>query len=126
MDKELIDDTKHGFIEENSEITVEEDKQHVTVSEVEDVATASEIAVTKPSVEEVDIVPDISEIKAVEISIAEGVGYVAGASGLHSTLPDRNDRNQHVITSITGLREELDYIESPRVIESNSINVAIG
>lgn len=125
MDKELIDDTiKHGFIEENSEVTVEEDKKHVTVSEVEDVATASEIAVTKPLVEEVEIIPAISEIKAVEISIEEGVGYVAGASGLHSTLPDRNDPNQHVITAITGLREELDYIESPRVIESNGINVA--
>ena len=58
------------------------------------------------------------------MEIEEGSGWVVGAQGLHSTLPDRNNANQHEIESISGLREELDEIESPRVIYSDKFNVA--
>ena len=61
---------------------------------------------------------------AVEIVIEEGEGYVAGEPGLHSNLSDRNNDNQHVITSITGLRDELDMIESPRTLYSDKESVA--
>lgn len=76
------------------------------------------------NIEEENEGASVEETGAIEVEISEGFGYVAGATGLHSTLPDRNYSNQHEIDSITGLRDELNFIKSPRTIYSNGNNVA--
>lgn len=79
---------------------------------------------TDVSIPEQEKIIEIDDAETIEIEIEEGFGYVAGQSGLHSTLPDRNEPKQHEIAAITGLREELDEIKSPRTIYSDGINVA--
>lgn len=115
MDEELI----YEIIEEEISLagsqevdakveTVEAETADVGATEVEEIATI-----------------DVPE--AIEITIEDGVGYVAGRSGLHSTLPDRNNSDQHVIEAITGLREELDSIntvKTPQTLYSDDPNVA--
>ena len=69
----------------------------------------------------------VSESEIVEIKLEEVAGYVAGEGGLHSTLPDINNPNQHVIEAITGLRDELDSlntVKTPQTLYSDNVNVA--
>lgn len=67
--------------------------------------------------EEIIILED--EIETIEeIEIAESGEVISGGT-THNTLNDRNEADSHTIGAITGLREELDKIETPRIIESN-------
>lgn len=54
-----------------------------------------------------------------EIDIEEEIGAVAGSAGRHSNLGGRDATDQHPITSITGLRAELDTIESLQTVYSD-------
>ena len=56
-----------------------------------------------------------------EIIIEEGASVVSNNVAVrHSTLEDRFTKDQHLITSITGLREELDNIEALQTVYSDS------
>lgn len=59
-----------------------------------------------------------------DIEVDEAIGWAAGDPNLHVNLPDRNDSDQHLISSITGLREELDQIKSLKTVYSDKIGVA--
>ena len=109
-----------NLINEITEEVVNLAESQEAISEVDVIAEET----VEVLVAEEENITTVAEAEAIEITIEEGAGYIAGESGLHSTLPDRNNANQHEITAITGLREELDAIESPRTIESNGINVA--
>ena len=76
------------------------------------------------NIEEENKEVSVEEYGVIEVEVSEGLGYAAGEAGLHSTLPDRNYPNQHEIDSIAGLRDELNFIQSPRTIYSNGNNVA--
>ena len=115
MDENLINEIIEEEIDlsESQEVVasvdaIEEESAEVSATAVEEIATVAE--------------PDV-----IEITIEEGVGYTAGQSGLHSTLPDRNNPDQHVIESITGLREELNSlstVKTPHTLYSDKTNVA--
>ena len=63
-------------------------------------------------------------MEEIEIEVDEAIGWVSGDPGRHYGLPDRNDPDQHIIESITGLREELDEIESLKTVYSDKHNIA--
>ena len=60
----------------------------------------------------------------IEIQIEESVGWSGGSGTGHYSLYGRDDPNQHPITSITGLRTELDDIKALKTVFSNRIGVA--
>ena len=66
----------------------------------------------------------VGPVEEIEIEVDEAIGWVPGDPGRHYGLPDRNDPDQHIIESITGLREELDEIESLKTAYSDKVNVA--
>lgn len=59
-----------------------------------------------------------------EIEIEEIAGWTSGEEILHHNLSGRDEPEQHPIEAITGLREELDKIESIGTVYSNKVNVA--
>ena len=102
MDEELI-------LPEISEITQVSENESVTMASSEEVTHA---------------VVNVENIEEIEISVEEAIGWIGGDRGHHYELPDRNEPNQHIITSITGLREELDEIEKLKTVYSDKYNVA--
>ena len=61
-----------------------------------------------------DEIEEIEEIEILEVS------ELAGVAVRHSTLPDKDDPEQHLITSITGLKEKLDSLESLKTVYSDT------
>lgn len=76
------------------------------------------------SVDEFNEITEVEDVETVEVEIEEGVGWTSGDGKLHCNLYDRYARDQHLITSITGLREELNEIERLKTVYSDGINVA--
>ena len=110
-----MDEILNTFVEEIIEMPVEE------------------VVETEPIIEDVDNNPEVDEIvedveaeaiEEIEVEMDEAIGWSGADGKTHSGLPDRNSPNQHLITSITGLKERLDNIEALKVIESNKLNVA--
>lgn len=64
------------------------------------------------------------DVEEVEIEVEEGTGWNGGDGTRHSDMPDKYEPNQHIIESITGLREELDNIEALKAVESDGYGVA--
>lgn len=65
-----------------------------------------------------------TSISETEIEVSEATGWTSGDVARHINLPDRNESDQHIITSITGLRDELDEIESLKSAYSDKIGAA--
>ena len=55
----------------------------------------------------------------VEISVEEAIGWAGGDNTIHDNLAGRDEPDQHPITSITGLRTELDQIEALQTVYSD-------
>ena len=67
---------------------------------------------------------EVSPSTEADIQVYEGDGWNSGESKRHSDLPDKYEPNQHIIESISGLREELDEIEALKTVYSDKHNVA--
>lgn len=94
---------------------------------------AEEVVVTEPAIEDVDNSPEVdeaieeveaSETEIINVEIDEIIGWSGADGKTHSGLPDRHGANQHLITSITGLREELDKIEKLKTVYSDKVGFA--
>ena len=59
------------------------------------------------------------EEDVVEIIVEEAVGWAGGDNTIHDNLAGRDAPDQHPITSITGLRVELDQIEALQTVYSD-------
>ena len=94
--------------------------ESVVMSEVSE----DESTVAATSEEVATSVVYVEPVEEIEISVEEAIGWVSGDSGHHYGLPDRNEPDQHIITSITGLREELDEIERLKTVYSDKYNIA--
>lgn len=106
MDDELIELTT----EENIDVIAEEIVENeVSIENPEQSIDATE------SIETVEV----ETVEEMEIEIEESVGWVGGSNTLHHNLAGRDEANQHPITAITGLRAELDRIESLQTIYSD-------
>ena len=106
MDEELMD-------------IVTEQNVDVQLSETTDVNVTieDEIYDVEPK-ETVDVI-EAEMPETIEIEIEESIGWVGGDSERHYSLLGRDERDQHPITAITGLREELDNIEALDVVHSD-------
>ena len=69
-----------------------------------------------------DIGSDVTEV--IEIDMEESIGWSSGDGTNHHTLYGRDDPDQHIIESITGLRGELDEIERLKPVCSDKFNIA--
>lgn len=62
---------------------------------------------------------EVEAIEEIEIEVDEAVGWVGGDSTRHYSLSGRDESDQHPIGAITGLRAELDKIESLQTVYSD-------
>lgn len=89
---------------------------------------AKEVGVEENSTPEVqeEIIYDVAvEVEEpIVIDISESMGWVSGDNRYHNSLLGIDYPNQHPITAISGLREELDQIEALKTVESDKFNVA--
>ena len=67
---------------------------------------------------------EVEAPKVIEVVVDESIGWTGGDAQYHHELAGRNDPDQHEIEAITGLREELDILESLRTLYSDSLGVA--
>lgn len=74
--------------------------------------------------EEITEVVEVEAVEEIEVTVDEAVGWVGGDNTRHYSLYGRDEPNQHPITAIIGLREELDDIEALGVVYSNERNQA--
>ena len=110
MDENLINQ-----IEENDEIEdIEVTELDVPVEDID----------PNVSAEEIPYEVSVEYEKEVEIDISESMGWVSGDNRYHDSLLGIDFPNQHPITSIRGLREELDEIERLKTVYSDKPNVA--
>ena len=78
-----------------------------------------------PEIVTEEIIDDISiTTDDIEIDISESMGWVTGDNRYHNSLLGIDAPNQHPITAITGLRDELDEIEALKTVFSNQNNHA--
>lgn len=74
------------------------------------------------TVEEYEII--VNPENEISVDVGEGMGWISGDTRYHDSLAGTELPNQHPITAIEGLREELDTIEALKTVESNETNVA--
>lgn len=104
-------------------VTMLENKEIVVTDTIEEIAIEEnkiDSVVAEETVYEIDVRPEDIDV----IDISEGMGWVGGDNRYHNSLLGIDGPNQHPITSITGLREELDEIERIKSIYSDKYNVA--
>ena len=111
MDEELMDIVTDEHTESEDVQYIETD---ITIEDEEYDILADEIVAT--------IEVEIPE--TIEVEIEESIGWVGGDSERHYSLLGRDERDQHPITAITGLREELNDIEALDVVCSDERNQA--
>lgn len=111
MDEELL--------EIQAEETVHLELDEVITGEI-DVGYTEQNVEIESSIQVVDV-EDVSEF---DIEVDESVGWVGGDITRHYSLSGRDEHDQHPITAITGLREELDDIEKLKTVFSNKNNHA--
>ena len=111
MNEELIDmQTEDSFqIDEEAIVEIE--------IEPEDIEQNVDIDETVETIE-------VETVEEINIEIEEAVGWVGGNNTSHYSLYGRDERDQHPIVAITGLREELDEIKSLDVVYSDERNQA--
>ena len=111
MDEELMDIVTEDNIEVKQEEGID---TNVTIEDEEyDVPVSDDIETVEAEMPE-----------TIEIEIEESIGWVGGDSTRHYSLYGRDEPDQHPITAITGLREELDNIEALGVVYSDRRNQA--
>ena len=111
MNEELVNLTTEETIDINTDEIIE--------SEVEIENFEQDIEVD----EDIEII-EAETVEEIEIPIEESVGWNGGDSTRHYSLYGRDESDQHPITAITGLREELNDIEALDVVYSNERNQA--
>ena len=74
--------------------------------------------------EELTETVEVEPIEEIEVEMTESIGWVGGDSTRHYSLYGRDEPDQHPISAITGLREELNDIEALDVVYSNEKNQA--
>lgn len=70
---------------------------------------------------------EVAEIEAaeeIEVEIDESVGWTGGDNTRHYSLYGRDEADQHPISAITGLRDELNEIESLKTVYSDQVGFA--
>ena len=95
------------------------DEELVVLEDVEPIESDVNVEVEE-TIETVEV--ELAE--EIEIVVDEAVGWVGGDSTRHYSLYGRDEPDQHPITAITGLREELNDIEALDVVYSNEKNHA--
>ena len=111
MDEELIESITKESVEVETEEIIE------SAVNAEDLEQSVDIEETIESVE-------TNPIEEIEIAVDESIGWTGGDSVRHYSLSGRDEQNQHPITAITGLRHELDEIESLKTVYSDENGVA--
>ncbi len=111
MNEELLYTTS----EEQIDVEVPE----IIESEV-DIETVEEVVAQEETEEIIEVEP----IEEMEIEVDEAIGWVGGDSERHYSLLGRDERDQHPITAITGLRDELDEIERLKTVCADKPNIA--
>lgn len=111
MDENLINQTVAEY-----DVTEDVGAQEIEVP-VQDV---EQEVVAEESVYDVIVEPETE----VSIDVSESMGWVSGDTRYHDGLLGIDLPNQHPITAIRGLREELDKIEALKEVYSNERNVA--
>jgi hypothetical protein len=113
-----------GKMDENLSIFATEEFIEISTEEI--IETEPTIENTGNGTDAVEVIEEAEAeaVEVIEVEMEEGIGWSSGEGKTHSSLYDRNNPDQHVITSITGLREELDEIERLKTVYSNGVNVA--
>ena len=101
-----------------------EDTFDVENEEIVEVGVIAEDLEQNVEVSEFAEVVEVEPIEEIEIEVTESIGWVGGDSTRHYSLYGRDELDQHPITAITGLREELNDIEALDVVYSNEKNHA--
>lgn len=102
-----------------TEISIEE-----SPAEPVEAASVVEDVSNDPAADEATKEFEDETIEEIEIEMEETIGW-SGADGTsHKGLYDRNEPDQHIIGSITGLKEKLDQIEALKTVYSNKFNAA--
>lgn len=111
MSEELTNLTTDDDIESGIEIIIDDN------IETEDTMQDTEIE------EDIEII-EVEDVEEINIEVDEAIGWVGGDSTRHYSLYGREEPDQHPITAITGLREELNDIEALDVVYSDERNQA--
>lgn len=69
-------------------------------------------------------VAEIEVAEEIEVEIDESVGWTGGDNTRHYSLYGRDEADQHPISAITGLRDELNKIESLKTVYSDQVGFA--
>jgi methyl-accepting chemotaxis protein len=125
MNEELI---KLEIEELNDDMTQSEEITTVEYTEVED-DTLTEITEVNDAIvesEEVQTVEyiKVEDVEVAEIEIDEAVGWVGGDPTKHYSLEGRDEPDQHIIESITGLREELNTLGTAHNVYTSGSGIA--
>ena len=126
MDEELVlIETIETIEEKQEEGIIAQDNIDVETIDGDDVAEFDGEPDNDSTLEEITLdVLDVEDVEEIEIEVDEAIGWVSGEAGRHYGLPDRNEPNQHIIESITGLKEILDELKRLKVVESDVVNIA--
>lgn len=62
---------------------------------------------------------EVETVEEINVDFEEAVGWVGGDNTRHYSLYGRDEPDQHPITAITGLRDELDSIEALQTVYSD-------
>lgn len=103
MDKNLIIEDDELLVAD--EVITEELEQDIEITETVDTI-------------------EVEAIEEIQIGFDEAIGWTGGDSTRHYSLYGRDEPDQHPITAITGLREELNDIEALDVVYSDERNQA--
>ena len=111
MDENLINQTLDEYIV-TEDIAVEE--INVPTEDIEQEITIEE------AVYDILVEPE----EEIVVDISESMGWISGDSRYHSSLLGIDFPNQHPISAIEGLREELNEIERLQPMYSDEVNIA--
>ena len=104
--------------EELVEMITEEEFRIETEGAVESEVKVEDLEQSIDVDESVDVVL-VETVEEISIEVDEAVGWVGGDSSRHYSLAGRDERDQHPISAITGLRDELDAIEKLQTVYSD-------
>lgn len=104
--------------EELIELTTEENIDIYAEEIIESEVNSEDLEQSIQTEEAVEIV-EAEAVEEIEIEVEESVGWVGGDNTNHYSLSGRDQADQHPIKAITGLREELNQIESLQTVYSD-------
>lgn len=104
-------------MEEDLILTTEE--AVLDAQEIDEGLVSSVSQVHASSVEETVNIVAVEPVEEITIEVSESIGWAGSSSTRHWSLSGRDEANQHPISSITGLKDELDRIKSLKTVESD-------